>query len=80
MRNPVGGSIEFKAVGAQKGGQLSAFESAAALGAAAPCPRRRTRADLRTFFQRFAADAFAELAPEAGMRLLGAPLAASHPL
>ena len=42
---------------------------------------------MEAFFQRFAAttsasaaDAFAELAPEAGMRLLGAPLATSHPL
>jgi hypothetical protein len=42
---------------------------------------------MEDFFQRFAAttgasvaDAFAELAPGAGMRVLGPPLAASHPL
>ena len=42
---------------------------------------------MEEFFQRFAAtttasvaDAFAKLAPGAGMRVLGPPLAASHPL
>src|SRR6186713_1780245 len=36
VRNPVGGSIEIKAVGAQTGGRLSAFESAAAPGEGPP--------------------------------------------
>jgi len=143
VRNPVGGSIEIKAVGAQTGGRLSAFESAAAPGEGPPLHahddaheaiyflegtfRMRLEDDvheapagtfvfvpkdvphtwqnggdtggrllaifapasvgMEAFFQRFAAttsasaaDAFAELAPEAGMRLLGGPLATSHPL
>ena len=143
VRNPVGGSIEFKAVGAQTGGLLSAFETAAAPGEGPPLHahddaheaiyflegtfRMRLEDDvheapagtfvfvpkdvphtwqnsgdaigrllaifapasvgMEAFFQGFAAttsapaaDAFAELAPEAGMRLLGPPLATSHPL
>lgn len=143
MRNPVGGSIEFKALGEQTGGTLSALETAAAAGEGPPFHahddaheaiyflegtfRMRLEDDvhdapagtfvfvpkdvphtwqnsgdasgrllalftpesqgMEEFFQRFAAtttasvaDAFAELAPGAGMRVLGPPLALSHPL
>lgn len=143
LRNPVGGSIEVKALGEQTGGALSAFETEASPGEGPPFHahddahevlyvvegRFRVRLEdevhdapagtfvfvprdvphtwqnsgdtvgrllalftaastgMEEFFRQFAAtttassaDAFAELAPAAGMRLLGAPLAVSHPL
>jgi quercetin dioxygenase-like cupin family protein len=143
LRNPVGGSIEVKALGEQTGEGLSAFETEAAPGEGPPLHSHadthevlyfvegtfRVRLEdavhdapagtfvfvpkdvphtwqnssdtsgrllalftpashgMEEFFQRFAAttgasvaDAFAELAPGAGMRVLGPPLAASHPL
>jgi quercetin dioxygenase-like cupin family protein len=143
LRNPVGGSIEVKALGEQTGEGLSAFETEAAPGEGPPLHSHadthevlyfvegtfRVRLEdavhdapagtfvfvpkdvphtwqnsgdtsgrllalftpashgMEDFFQRFAAttgasvaDAFAELAPGAGMRVLGPPLAASHPL
>lgn len=144
VRNPVGGSIEVKALGEQTGGALSAFETEAAPGEGPPLHAHadtheaihfvegtfRVRLDddvhdapagtfffvpkdvphtwqnsgdtpgrllalfapasvgMEQFFQRFAAttttasvaDTFAELAPAAGMRVLGPPLAVSHPL
>ena len=36
LRNPVGGSIEVKALGAETGGALSAFETEAAPGEGPP--------------------------------------------
>jgi len=143
LRNPVGGSIEVKALGEQTGGALSAFETEAAPGEGPPFHAHddtheaiyfvegtfRVRLDddvqeapagtfffvpkdvphtwqnsgdtpgrllalftpashgMEEFFQRFAAktaasvaDTFAELAPDAGMRVLGPPLAVSHPM
>ncbi len=143
LRNPVGGSIEIKALGEQTGKRLSAFETEAAPGEGPPFHSHddthevlyfiegtfRVRLEdavhdapagtfvfvridvphawqnsgdtsgrllalftpashgMEGFFQRFAAttttsaaDAFAELAPDAGMRVLGPPLALSHPL
>lgn len=143
LRNPVGGSIEVKAIGEQTGGSLSAFTTEAAPGEGPPfhdhddtheviyfvegtfrvrlgddvhdapagtlvflpkdvphtwqnsgdTPGRLlalftpASVGMEQFFERFAAsttasvaDAFAELAPAAGMRVLGPPLAVSHPL
>ena len=142
LRNPVGGSIEVKALGAETGGALSAFETEAAPGEGPPFHahddtheaiyflegtfRVRLNDDvhdapagtfffvpkdvphtwqnsggtpgrllalfapasvgMEQFFERFAAatgpvaDTFAELAPAAGMDVLGPPLAVSHPL
>lgn len=143
LRNPVGGSIEVKALGEQTGGSLSAFETGAAPGDGPPFHAHddthevlyfvdgtfRVRLEeavhdapsgtfvfipkdvphtwqnsgatagrlialftpasvgMEQFFRQFAAtstasvaDAFAELAPEAGMVVLGPPLAVSHPL
>ena len=142
LRNPVGGSIEVKALGEATGGALSAFETEAAPGEGPPLHahddtheaiyflegtfRVRLEDDvhdapagtfffvpkdvahtwqnsgdspgrllalfapasvgMEQFFQQFAAttiasvaDAFAELAPAAGMQVLGPPLAVSHP-
>lgn len=143
LQNPVGGSIEVKALGAQTGAALSAFETEAAPGEGPPYHahddtnevlwfldgRFRVRLEdevhdappgtfvlipkdvphtwqnsgdtvgrlhaiftpastgMEEFFREFAAattastaDTFAELAPAAGMRVLGPPLAVSHPL
>jgi quercetin dioxygenase-like cupin family protein len=143
LRNPVGGSIEVKALGEQTDGALSAFETEAAPGEGPPLHAHddtheaiyfvegtfRVRLDdhvheapagtfffvpkdvphtwqnsgdtpgrllalfapasagMEQFFQQFAAtttwpgaETFAELAPAAGMQVLGPPLAVSHPL
>ena len=143
LRNPVGGSIEVKALGEQTGGALSAFQTEAAPGEGPPLHahddtheaiyflegtfRVRLEDDvhdapagtfffvpkyaphtwqnsgdtpgrllalfapasvgMEQFFQQFAAtttgsgaETFAELAPAAGMRVLGPPLAVSHPI
>jgi quercetin dioxygenase-like cupin family protein len=143
VRNPVGGSIEFKALGEETGGALTAFEAVAAPGEGPPFHAHddshevlyfvdgtfRVRLEdevhgapagtfvfvpkdvphtwqnsgdtpgrllalftlashgMEEFFQRFAAkttasfaETFAELAPDAGMRVLGPPLAVSHPM
>jgi quercetin dioxygenase-like cupin family protein len=143
VRNPVGGSIEFKALDEQTGGALSAFEAVAAPGEGPPFHAHddahevlyfvegtfRVRLEdevhdtpngtfvfvpkdvphtwqnsgdtpsrllalftpasrgMEEFFRRFAArttgsfaGTFAELAPDAGMQVLGPPLAVSHPL
>ena len=142
LRNPVGGSIEVKALGEQTGGVLSAFETEAAPGEGPPFHAHddtneaiyflegafRVRLDddvhdapagtlffvpkdvphtwqnsgdtpgrllalfapasagMERFFQQFAAttvptsDTFSDLAPAAGMRVLGPPLAVSHPV
>ncbi len=143
LRNPVGGSIEVKAVADETGAALSAFETEAAPGEGPPfhahddtheaiyflegtfrvrlgdvvhdapagtfffVPRDTPHtwqnsgdtpgrllalfapasAGMEQFFAQFAAtatdsvaDTFAQLAPAAGMAVLGPPLAVSHPL